>query len=110
MADLKISELPAITSTGGSDVMPVVQSGVTDKITVANLITSLGVPVKASGAELDTGTDNAKFATAKALKDSHNVPSVVPSTTGNVLTSNGTDWISSAAPAGGDVLMVQIFT
>jgi hypothetical protein len=53
------------------------------------------LPVKASGAELDTGTDDAKFATAKALKDSHNVPSVAPSTSGNVLTSNGTDWTSS---------------
>lgn len=53
------------------------------------------VPVKASGSELDTGTDDVKFATAKALKDSHNVPSVAPSTSGNVLTSNGTDWVSS---------------
>ena len=58
------------------------------------------IPVKATGAELDTGTDDAKFATAKALKDSHNVPSVAPSTSGNVMTSNGTDWVSSA-PAGG---------
>jgi len=58
------------------------------------------IPVKATGAELDTGTDDAKFATAKALKDSHNVPSVAPGTTGNVLTSNGTDW-TSAAPSGG---------
>lgn len=58
------------------------------------------VPVKASGSELDTGTDDAKFATSKALKDSHNVPSVAPGTSGNVLTSNGTDW-TSAAPAGG---------
>lgn len=57
-------------------------------------------PVKASGAELDTGTDDAKFATAKALKDSHNVPSVAPGTSGNVLTSDGTDW-TSAAPSGG---------
>ena len=53
---------------------------------------------KATGAELDTGTDDAKYATAKALKDSHNVPSVAPSTSGNVLTSDGTDW-TSAAPA-----------
>jgi hypothetical protein len=28
------------------------------------------IPVKASGAELDTGTDDAKFATAKAIADS----------------------------------------
>jgi len=54
------------------------------------------LPVKASGAELDTGTDDAKFATAKAINDSHNVPSVAPSTSGNVMTSNGTDWVSSA--------------
>ena len=61
--------------------------------------TPTGGVVVATGAELDTGTDNAKFASAKALKDSHNVPSVVPSTAGKVLTSNGTDWIS-AVPAG----------
>lgn len=30
----------------------------------------LNIPVKASGAEVDTGTDDAKFATAKALADS----------------------------------------
>lgn len=58
------------------------------------------IPVKATGAELDTGIDDDKFATAKALKDSHNVPSVAPGTSGNVLTSNGTNW-TSAAPAGG---------
>jgi hypothetical protein len=52
------------------------------------------IPVKATGAEIDTGTDNDKFTTAKSLKDSHNVPSVVPSTAGNELTSNGTDWTS----------------
>jgi hypothetical protein len=60
------------------------------------------VPVKATAAELDTGTDDAKFATALGIKDAHNVPSVVPGTSGNVLTSNGTDWISST-PSGGTV-------
>jgi len=60
---------------------------------------SVSVPVKATGAELDTGTDDAKFATAKALKDSHNVPSVAPSTSGKVMTSDGTDWTSAALPA-----------
>jgi len=56
------------------------------------------LPTKATGAELDNGTDDAKFSTAKALKDSHNVPSVAPGTSGNLLTSNGTDWTSSAPP------------
>jgi hypothetical protein len=50
--------------------------------------------VKATGAELDTATNDDKFATAKAIKDSKNVPSVAPGTSGNILTSNGTDWTS----------------
>lgn len=75
------------------------------------LLGTTAMIVKATGAELDTGTDDVKFATAKALKDSHNVPSVVPSTSGNILTSNGTDWVSSApSAAGGSVLEVQIFS
>jgi hypothetical protein len=68
------------------------------------------LPVKATGAELDTATDDAKFATALAIKNALNVPSVAPSTLGNVMTSDGTNWTSATAPAGGDVLMVQVFT
>lgn len=82
--------------------------GITGKLAKDRGITLSGsntgdqtLPVKASGSELDTGTDDAKFATAKALKDSHNVPSVVPSTAGNVLTSDGTDWISAPNAGGG---------
>jgi protein associated with RNAse G/E len=67
------------------------------------------LPVKATGAELDTGADDAKFATAKAIKDSHNVPSVVPSTAGKILTSDGTDWISSA-PAAVSIVRMSVFT
>ena len=66
--------------------------------TLINVADGATANAKATGAELDTGTDDAKFATAKALVDSHNVPSVAPSTSGNILTSNGTDW-TSAAPA-----------
>ena len=53
------------------------------------------IPSVATGTELDTGTDNDKIATALALKNSHNVPSVAPSTSGNLLQSNGTDWVSN---------------
>lgn len=60
------------------------------------------LPVKATGAELDTGTDDAKFATAKAIKDSKNVPSVAPGTSGNVLTSDGTNWISQTPSGSGE--------
>jgi len=112
VADLKITELPSWTTPISTDVLPIVDvtAGSTKKITVGNLLAGVSVPVKATGAELDTGTDDAKFATAKAIKDSFNVPSVAPSTTGNVLTSDGTNWTSSPAAGGGDVLQVQIFS
>ncbi len=73
---------------------------------VLNVADGATANAKATGAELDTGTDDDKFATAKALKDSHNVPSVVPSTAGKVLTSDGTDWVSSvpAAPSAHNIL------
>ena len=58
--------------------------------------------VKATADEVTAGTDDAKFATAKAIKDSKNVPSVAPGTSGNVLTSDGTDWVS-AEPSGGGI-------
>jgi len=67
--------------------------------TLLNIADGATANTKATGAELDTGTDDVKFATAKALKDSHNVPSVVPSTAGNILTSDGTDWTSAAPGA-----------
>ena len=96
MADSNITGLPELAATpDSSDILPIVDGGTeTKKITVANLLAGAGVPVKATGAELTTATDDAKFATAKAIKDSHNVPNVVPSTDGKVMTSNGTDWIS----------------
>lgn len=59
------------------------------------------LPVKATGTEADTGTDDVKFLTAKAAKDSHNIPSVAPGTAGNILTSDGTDWTSAEPSASG---------
>ena len=113
MADSKISALTELAATPEvDDVLPIVDTsvGITKKITTANLLGGVVIPVKATGAELDTGTNDTKFATAKAIKDSLNVPSVAPSTTGNVLTSDGTNWTSSPAAGGGDVLQVQIFS
>ena len=42
--------------------------------------TNTGDEVVAIGSELDTGTDDVKYASALALKNSHNVPSVAPGT------------------------------
>ena len=53
--------------------------------------------ILATGATADTGTDNEQYLTSKTANDAHNIPSVVPSTSGNVLTSDGTDWTSAGA-------------
>lgn len=68
---------------------------------------ALPVGMKASGSDLTTGTDDIKFVTAKAIKDSANVPSVAPGTSGNVLTSDGTAW-QSAAPAEKETVYFQV--
>jgi len=98
---------PAALAMAASTIVARLAAGNVVAATVAEILTLLNVAdgatadAKATGAELDTGTDDDKFATAKALKDSHNVPSVAPSDDGKVLTSNGTDWVSEvpAAPA-----------
>jgi hypothetical protein len=72
-------------------------SGVWKKLTWANLKSTLGAGLsKAIGSEVDTGTDDTKYVTVKAINDSHNVPLIAPGSDGNFMTSNGTDWISEA--------------
>jgi hypothetical protein len=82
---------------GAGDTVEAKIDGVTEKLFVPTYPT---VPEKAIGTELDTGTDDAKFATAKAIKDSKNVPYVAPSTVGKVMRSDGTDWTSANIAAG----------
>jgi hypothetical protein len=55
--------------------------------------------IKATGSDVATGTNDDKYVTSKAIKDSVNVPNVAPSTSGNLLTSNGTAWTSTAPAA-----------
>ena len=73
MANLKISALPAATTPlAGTEVLPIVQSGVTDQVTVANLtagraisaatITSTGV----TSALVFTGNNNGTYPTQQA--------------------------------------------
>jgi hypothetical protein len=53
---------------------------------------------KISAATLEIGTDDTGFVTALSIHSAaqHQIPHVAPGTSGNVVTSNGTDWISSA--------------
>jgi hypothetical protein len=70
------------------------------------------LPSSATAADVATGTDDAKYVTSKAIKDSVNVPNVAPSTSGNVLTSNGTAWTSAAVavayPKQNHIFMYQV--
>ena len=96
---------PSIKLTTGAGLGKVLTS---DADGDATWETPAATVTKATGAELDTGTNDDKFATAKAIKDSHNVPSVAPGTSGNVLTSNGTDWTSAAPAASGDMTLAGV--
>ena len=58
---------------------------------------------KAAYTDVATGTDDAKYVTSLAIKNSVNVPNVAPSTSGNILTSNGTAWTSAAAVSSGEL-------
>lgn len=75
---VKATTLTALTSLTTDDVFIVVDDpggfAVTKKIAWSDILTAIGTPVKATGAELITGTDDAKFATAKALKDAGITP------------------------------------
>lgn len=58
MADVKISALPAATTPlAGTEVLPIVQSGVTDKVTVANL--TAGRTVAAATLNVDANSATA---------------------------------------------------
>lgn len=72
-----------------------------------NIITAATVPVKATGAELDTGTDDAKFATAKALADSSYAKTTdIPTAAAASDLNTGTDtskFVTSDALAGSNL-------
>lgn len=78
MADTKISGLPASTTPlAGTEVLPIVQSGVTKQVSVANL--TVGRSIGVSGLNVSGLTAS----TALALDASKNVISVTNTGTGN---------------------------
>ena len=75
MSDARITALDALGATpNDADILAIVDdvagTATTKKVTVSNLLGGVVVPVKATGAEINTGTDDAKFATALALANS----------------------------------------
>lgn len=118
MANVKISNLPsATTPLAGTEVLPIVQSSVTDQVSVANL--TAGRAVSAASLTLTTtALTVANGGTGLATLTANNVilgngtstPAfVAPGTAGNVLTSNGSTWTSTAG-ATGDVTTTTVQT
>ena len=92
MADIKISALPAATTPlAGTEVLPIVQSGVTAKVAVSNLI----VPIATGVSGLGTG-----IATALALNASA-VNGIPILTSGGGFTGLGD--VSAASVSGGQI-------
>ena len=78
------------------DIAAIVASGVSN----ANTTTMGGVEI-ATDAEVDAGTATGGTGASIVLTPanvnaSHNIPFVAPGTDGNLMTSNGTDWVSEA--------------
>jgi hypothetical protein len=86
-------------------------TGVPEALSATNVRTIINVAdgatanAKISAATLETGTDDTGFVTAAAIHhaDQHQIPHVAPSTSGNALVSNGTDWTSAAITSLGTV-------
>ena len=89
MADLKITQLPSASVATGSNVLPIVQDGVTDQITVTNLgkgilelgLSITGSTITASGGFTGSllGTASAAISSSYALSASYAPSSALPS-------------------------------
>lgn len=64
MADSKISALTAASAAAAANEFPINEAGTTKKVTLTQIVTA----TKATGAEVVTGTEDAKFATPSALR------------------------------------------
>lgn len=98
MADRKISELTSLTSADATDVLPIVDSSVslTKKVSVSALVDSR-LPVKATSAEIVTGTNDTKFLTPKGASDA-GIGLTVPTKATSAEINTGTNDAKFATP------------
>ena len=92
-AALTVAEQTLVGRITGGNIAALSASQVRTLINVADGATA---NTKASGTEVDAGSNDTKFVTPAAIYNSHNVPSVAPGTSGNLMTSDGTYWTSVA--------------
>jgi hypothetical protein len=112
MANVKISELPAASAANAGDELPANQGGTSRKVTAGQIraglaasgansdITSLsGLATPLSVGQGGTGSTSLPANNVLVGNGTSAVQVVAPGTSGNVLTSNGTTWVSQAAGA-----------
>lgn len=106
MADKKISALPsATTPLAGTEVLPIVQGGVTDQVSVANLTSGRDVAVKklnptdnvvmVAGKGIDFSANTHAAGMTKEVLDWYEEGTYTPtvaSTTGTITSYTGTAW------------------
>jgi hypothetical protein len=84
MADVKISGLPASTTPlAGTEVLPIVQSGTTKQVSVANL--TAGRPISTTGYQLGSGGIITEATTSRTLSATDN-GKVIYCTSGSAVT------------------------
>src|SRR6056297_1403349 len=79
MATTRWKDKDDITTLADGDRIPVTDiddSNIDKYTTPAEIATYVDVPVKATGAEVDTGTDDTKYVTSKAIEDSSYIKEV----------------------------------
>lgn len=124
MASIKISALPTAGAIFGSELVPVVQSGNTVHATVSQILAS--ALAAAAAASASAATKVASVSAIGPLSSSGGTTPVIsltgvlaaanggtglatPGPSGQVLTSNGTGWVSSAFSAGTADFVLQSY-
>ena len=100
MADIKISDLTAATTPlGGTEVLPIVQSGVTVKVAVSNL--TAGRSVSATSVAITGSTSGTATIVTPAVAGTPTI--TLPIVTGTLATLAGTETLTNKTLTGADM-------